>query len=238
MHANSELSQFPGVVLSATFREQTEKWESLVLAHVSRSIGLVHDYIFKLLNHICPDRQVREQLWQTVLVDGLRKAYIRAMSQARFLLQIERHGYPSTYNHYFNAEVQKKRHDRLKNATGEETDDNKNSLRAALMAGVQNLVINKNNAQHVREDIFDVLASYYEVSRERFVDVICRQVISHFLLEGDESPLKIFSSELVMGLDDAQLEMIAGEDAETRSRRAVLQADIQTLEAAMKVLRA
>jgi hypothetical protein len=100
-----------------------------------------------------------------------------------------------------------------------------------------NLVVNKDNAQQVREDILDILTSYYKVSRKRFVDVICRQVISHFLLEGDGSPLKIFSPELFLGLDDDQLEMIAGEDVETKHQRSMLESEIKNLEAAMKVLR-
>ncbi len=81
-------------------------------------------------------------------------------------------------------------------------------------------------------------ASYYTISRKRFVDNICQQVINHFLLEGDESPLEIFSSELVMGLEDGQLEMIAGEDAQTRYQRSILESDIKNLEAAMRVLQA
>jgi hypothetical protein len=38
-------------------------------------------------------------------------------------------------------------------------------------------------------------------------------------------------------LDDDLLERIAGEDAETKDRRAVLQADMANLKAAMQVLR-
>ncbi|KAF2184903.1 hypothetical protein K469DRAFT_688492 [Zopfia rhizophila CBS 207.26] len=89
---------------------------------------------------------------------------------------------------------------------------------------LRTFVVNKDNTQQVREDILDILASYYKV-------------ISHFLLEGDESPLKIFRPELVMGLDDEQLETIAGEDEETKRQRSVLESEIKSLEAAMKVLR-
>lgn len=62
-------------------------------------IGLVHKYIFTLLAHICPDEQIRAQLFETVPVEEFRRAYIRAMERARFLLRVERHGWPSTYNH-------------------------------------------------------------------------------------------------------------------------------------------
>jgi hypothetical protein len=99
------------------------------------------------------------------------------------------------------------------------------------------MVVNKDNGQHMREDILDILMSYYKVTRKRFVDNVCNQVINHFLLEGDESPLKILSPELVMGLDNEQLELIAGEEAETRRQRQVSGSSIKELEAAVKILR-
>ncbi|KNG45924.1 interferon-induced gtp-binding protein mx2, partial [Stemphylium lycopersici] len=237
LNRGPELGTFSGSILSATFREQSEKWEPLVLAHVSGVIGLVHNYISTLLAGICPDEHIRTQLWETVLVEELRKAYIRAMEQARFLLRVERQGRPSTYNHYFNSEVQGKRQDRLKKLAEAASYTNSKGTELITVSSIRALVVNKENAQQIREDILDVLTSYYKVSRKRFVDNICNQVIGHFLLEGDESPLKIFSSEFVMGFDSDQLELIAGEDAETKSRRSMLESDIKNLEAAMKVLR-
>jgi hypothetical protein len=99
------------------------------------------------------------------------------------------------------------------------------------------MVVSKGNAQQTREDVLDVLTSYYKVSRKRLVDNICMQVIGYYLLEGDKSPLKIFSSELVMGFDGDQLELIAGEDMETKNQRSTLESGIRELEAAIKVLR-
>ncbi|KAF2828425.1 hypothetical protein CC86DRAFT_454231 [Ophiobolus disseminans] len=239
-----ELGTFPGSILAMTFKEQSEKWEPVVLAHVSKSIMIVHTYIAKLVAHICPDTQVRTQLWEILLVEELQKAYIRAMEHARFLLRIERDGTPTTYNHYFNSEVQKKRLERWNAAATEQaatlyTESNsRGQARLAIPLGnFQNFVTNKDNVQHVREDLLDVLVSYYKVSRKRFVDVICRQVIGHFLLDGEQSPLKVFSSQLVMGLGDDVLESIAGEEQATKYRRAWLEAEIESLEAAMKVLR-
>jgi hypothetical protein len=183
-------------------------------------------------------------LWEMLLIDKMHHAYVRAMDQAHFLLSIERDGRPSTYNHYFNSEIQKKRQDRIYGKLidqavtyPKESRTNAASVQAIPVTSVRSLITDKNNMQQVWDDILDVLVSYYKVSRKRFVDVICRQVIGHFLLDSDESPLKIFSPELVMGLDDDVLEMIAGEDAETKDRRATLETEIKSLEAAMKLLR-
>ncbi|KAF2657436.1 interferon-induced GTP-binding protein Mx2 [Lophiostoma macrostomum CBS 122681] len=237
----AELGTFSGSILAITFKDQSQKWKPLVLAHVSRSIGVVHDYISTLLNHICSDKQVRDQLWEIVIVDELRKRYARAMDHARFLLRIERDGMPSTYNHYFNAGVQKKRQARinksLKSKAVGHTLKNGTYVEAVPTTSLSDTVVHKSNAEQVREDILDNLASYYKVSRKRFVDVICRQVIGHFLLEGEESPLKVLCSDLVHKLDTEQLEMIAGEDVHTKDHRAMLVSDIKNLEDAMKVLR-
>jgi hypothetical protein len=226
--------------LAVIFKEQSEKWSPLVCAHVSRAIILVHDYMSRLLVYICPDKQVRDQLWNHLILDEVSKAYKNAMSHAHFLLHIEREEKPSTYNHYFNSEIQKNRLrrrntalDRLPKAKGDEEKEE-----WVLTTDLYSMVEDKDNIQHVCEDILNVLSSYYKVSRKRFVDVVCRQVIGHFLLEGEGSPLKVFSLELVMGLGVEELEMIAGEDAGTKDRRAMLESEIKGLEAVMKLLRA
>lgn len=59
---------------------------------MSDAIWFVHDYISTLLAQICPDEQVRNRLWDTMLVEALCSAYTKAMEQARFLLRIERQG--------------------------------------------------------------------------------------------------------------------------------------------------
>lgn len=233
--------QFPGSILAVTFKEQSEKWKPIVLAHVSQSIGIVHDYIIELLNYVCSDKQVRDQLWDTIVVDELRKRYARAMNHARFLLSIERDGMPTTYNHYFNAEVQEKRQSRIKSLLKSKANDyylfNRTTLNAIPTDSLSDTVVTKSNAEQIREDILVNLVSYYKVSRKRFVDAICRQVIGYFLLQGKESPLKVLCSDLVHSLDTKQLEMIAGEDVQTKVQREILEMDIKNLEDAMKVLR-
>ncbi|KJZ68698.1 hypothetical protein HIM_11912 [Hirsutella minnesotensis 3608] len=234
-----ELGTFGGTILSTVFERQSDKWVPLALSHTSRSIALVHDFIFRLLLKLCPEKQVRDQLWNNFLVDKLGETYSRAMKHTRFLLDIERGGKPSTFNHYFNSALQQKRAERLSRPL-----KNKavcfNGYKGSYVSvdDIDKCVINKNNGQQVCEDILDTLVSYYKVSRKRFVDVICQQVISHFLLEGQESPLKVFSPDLVMSLDSDQLETIAGEDEESKHQRISLEREIQSLEAALKVLRA
>ncbi|KAI7782667.1 hypothetical protein LA080_013003 [Diaporthe eres] len=233
-----ELGTFGGSLLGTTFKEQSRRWEDLVISHVSDVIALVHHFIVDLLSHICADKQVMEQLWDNVLLEKLQDSYKRGMDQARVLLQIEREGTPITYNHYFTAELQKGQGKRLQNSLSSlaiNTADSQGPM--VKLASLSSLNTTRSNPEQVREYLHDILESYYKVSIKRFVDVICQQVIDHFLVNGKDSPLHVFSTELVFDLSADTLEMIAGEDQATKQERERLKREIERLEAAMKVLR-
>ncbi|KAK8009437.1 interferon-induced GTP-binding protein mx2 [Apiospora marii] len=235
-----ELGTFGGTVLATAFAEQTEKWEDLVLSHTSKAIILVHDYIFQLLGKLCPEEQVREQLWNEHLVDKLCDAYRRAMTHANWLLGMERGGRPTTFDRYFNATLQQKRGERMVEALvsmARPVDVFKGGAEYVSIEDIRSHAQDKNNAHQVCEDILDTLMSYYKVSSKRFVDVVCQQVVLHFLLEGEDNPLKILGPELVMGLKPDELEAIAGEDSESKRQRKALVGRKERLEAALKVLR-
>lgn len=225
-------------MLGTTFKEQSRRWEDLVISHVSDVIALVHHFIVDLLSHICADKQVMEQLWDNVLLEKLQDSYKRGMDQARVLLQIEREGTPITYNHYFNAELQKGQGKRLQNSLSSLAINTADSQAPMVkLASLSSLNTTRSNPEQVREYLHDILESYYKVSVKRFVDVICQQVIDHFLVNGKDSPLHVFSTELVFELSADTLEMIAGEDQATKQERERLKREIERLEVAMKVLR-
>ncbi|KAI0432326.1 interferon-induced GTP-binding protein Mx2 [Xylaria sp. FL1042] len=232
-----EVGTFSGTILAIAFREQSENWEYLALSHCSKAILLVHSYISQLLALVCSEQQIRDQLWNTLLVEKLRNSYRRAMRHTRFLLKMERGGRPTTFNHYFNANLQKRRAERWNKNFQSAAIIFKNGSAYVSLDAAKSAGINKDNGQQVCEDIADALVSYYKVSRKRFVDSICQQVVNHFLLEDEEGPLKILSSDLVVGLSEEQLEMIAGEDAASKHKRQVLERETEALTAALKVLR-
>ncbi|KAJ4294867.1 hypothetical protein N0V88_005104 [Collariella sp. IMI 366227] len=211
-----ELGTFGGSLLAMTFRDQASKWRSIVMAHIETVIVVVHRFIKTLLDEIFVDPLMRQQLWNSALLEKLQIAYERAKEQANFLLDIEIDGRPSTYNHYFNDSLQKIRADRLTEAF---------------------VATKQSNAEQVKVDIHDILKSYYKVSRKRFVDVICRQAIEHFLLDRSGSPLKVLTPGFIGKMSDAQLDMIAGEDGATKRERERLESEIKGLEAATKLLR-
>ena len=92
------------------------------------------------------------------------------------------------------------------------------------------------NMEHTVQDIHDILESYYKVARKRFVDTVCMQGASHFLITGSDTPLRLFSPALVNSMTPEQLEEIVGEDSMTKRRRKQLTKEKDELEAGKRIL--
>ncbi|RDA86294.1 hypothetical protein CP532_5661 [Ophiocordyceps camponoti-leonardi (nom. inval.)] len=230
-----ELGTFGGTILTAVFQSQSLKWDSLALSHTSKAIVLVHDFISRLLVHLCPEEQVRDQLWDNFLVQELKQRYEKAMGTARYLLKIERARRPSTFDHYFEESLKEKRTGHLSKQIQDMCSYQKSSGQYMVeKEACLQVIKKKSNDELVYEDILDTLKTYYKIARQRFVDNMCLQVISDCLLDGEDSPMKVFSSEFVLGLDAGQLEMIAGEDEETKEQRQTLERRARSLEEALK----
>jgi Dynamin GTPase effector domain len=208
------------------------------LSYVSKAILIVHDFLHRLLESLCPEKQVRDMLWTDHLVDHLVILYQKAMRHAHFLLDIESRSSPCTFNHYFNSTLQGKRNDRMSKPLTKRGEKHQCFDEPVIRVSmIKDYVTNKSNEDQACEDIFDALASYYRVARKRFVDNVCQQVIFHMLLQSKDGPVNFFSPELIMGLSAEELDAIAGEDEETKVNRQALGRDVENLEAALKVLR-
>ncbi|KAF7564066.1 hypothetical protein G7046_g50 [Stylonectria norvegica] len=259
-----ELGTFSGEMLPTTFKEQSKKWEPITLAHVSNAILVVHHFIHTVLQQACPDENVRQELWE-FLLEELQKRYKRAMDHAAFLIKVELQAKSITYNPVFDDALAKTRtsgsEDQLKMAheirdrykekveyyeaygssrktSGDVVNAYKESL--GILDKFTNALTNnskQSNLKTTRREIHNVLQTFYDISRSRFVDVICQQVIDHFLLHADDSPLMVFSSSAVMEMSSDQLATIAGEDTISRNRREKLTRDIDDLSKALKILK-
>ncbi|KAJ3568228.1 hypothetical protein NPX13_g6495 [Xylaria arbuscula] len=238
-----ELGTFSGSLLGTIFQEQSKKWEPITIQHLNVIIWHVHHFIHAALRESCSDAKVFEELWNTYLLDELQGSYLAVLDRAKLLLKIERDCCPITYNHYFNDNLQKEQGKRLVNAVEKLSLDlhvsffPKDKLLHIPESSLQKLAANKSNSEHVCEYMHDVLYSYYKVSRKRFVDVVCQQAVNYYLLAAEDSPLKIFNTQMVLHLNEDQLDTIAGEDLHIRQRREKLARDIANFEAALKVLK-
>ncbi|KAF6838129.1 Iinterferon-induced GTP-binding protein Mx2 [Colletotrichum musicola] len=232
-----EMGTFGGQMLPTAFKEQSKKWEAFTLAHVSNVILVVHRFIFNVVQEACVDQQVRETLWPFVLED-LVKRYQGAMDHAKFLIHVEREGRSITYNPVFDQTFDKVKVKR--------SSDRYEDLVITMSFGEKYVrwsdLRNPSNAATGIEEtchtIHDVLQSYYDIARARFVDMVCPQVVDQFLLGGDKSPLGVLSPNRVFEMSGEQLEMVAGEDSVTKSTREMLVNNINMFEAVKKILRA
>lgn len=94
----------------------------------------------------------------------------------------------------------------------------------------------KSNLESIIQDLHDSLKSYYKVAHKRFVDTVCMQAADYYLIKGPESPMKVFSSYFVSGLSPEQLEVIAGEEYQTKRKRTKLKREINLLAKGKSVL--
>jgi hypothetical protein len=240
-----DLGNFGGTILSSAFKEQSRKWNGMIRVYMSNVITVIHRFMLIALDMVCSDVLVREEIWSSILEEVLGK-YKAAMDQAMFLVSTERDNQPYTLNHYFNENHQIARASRVaemvKGKARKELQRTHNGYvftenLIVDLDSVKDATRSKSNLDHVKEELHDILYSYYKVARKRFVDNVYRQAIDHCLLTGPMSPLSVFSQEWVIKLEAEQLQTIAGESPITKERRASLEKKVGDLKVAMRILK-
>ncbi|KAF4428294.1 Interferon-induced GTP-binding Mx [Fusarium acutatum] len=238
-----ELGTFGGEMLPKNFKEQSKNWPNAARAHIANAILIVHHFINSVLEYSCPDPDIRGELWN-FLVDDLQARYKRAVDHTEFLLKVEFEGRSMTYSPSFGSDLTDNRSkgeelgELVKNATLNGYDDCQSA--SELATYVRDAVEGRpkpTNLATICQDIHDVLLTYYDIARSRFVDVVCRQVIDFFLLDDTDGPLTVLSDQVVLRMTPEQLEAIAGEDMLSRDRREKLTRDVVNLKEALKILR-
>ena len=114
-------------------------------------------------------------------------------------------------------------------------DDSNQGKVVKLEAILSQSVATGSNLQHAVEDLHDILHSYYQVARKRFVDNVCMQAVDYFLITGHDAPIKVFSPQFVSELTNEQLEAIAGEDLVSKRKRDSLKRKIENLEVGKEI---
>lgn len=102
-----ELGTFDSSILAETMKMQSCRWEAIATCYMLDVISMTHVFIKDLLNLVCPDRHTREGII-SILMDPLMAKYRNALDHANFLLHVERKGTPTTMNHYFNDNLEKR----------------------------------------------------------------------------------------------------------------------------------
>jgi hypothetical protein len=211
--------------------------------YLSDIIIYVHDFICKLMEHVCQEERTRSGL-MAILLERFIDQYKVAIKHVDFLLEVELDGTPLTKNPSFQENLHKFRLERLgaamskssiatdnlRDASGQEIKGTVVRLEDVMLSGPMG------DIQHAVNDIYCILKAYYEIARRRYVDAICTQGTDYHLLNGKNSPLRIFSPLFVASLTPEQLEEIAGEDASSKERRESLKREMDSLEEGKRLL--
>ncbi|KAI5280151.1 hypothetical protein KEM54_003835 [Ascosphaera aggregata] len=225
-----DLGTVSGKVMAGAFREQSKKWLEITKIYMSHAIVIIHRFFNLAFEHACCDLQVREALWSR-LSDDIIARYKAAMKTAEFLETLERRSLPFTMNLEFTRFLRSLMSRRTHKLLSSNEDQN------MTIDSITSLFMNKTALEHVKEQIHDIMHSYYDIARKRFVDNVYQQAVNHCLISGPDSPLRVFTQQWVMDLSTEDLDEIAGESAFTRERRTTLEKKIQELEEALRILR-
>lgn len=226
------------------WQKQSRNWKGITFSFINDAIVYVHDFICRLLRHICPDSKVRNALLSFIMDDLLAK-YTSAIEHVDFILQVE-HSALLSKNRDFRATLKEMRNARLiKAIKGSAFTTTKiNGVKCIPIKDIEAtaaaLATSKGNLDDEVKDAHDHLHAYYKVAMARFVDTVMAQGIHYHLLTAENSPIKIiapgFTSSSLMR--PRQLEEIAGEDAVTKRERQALTEKIAALERGKEALRA
>ncbi|VUC37095.1 unnamed protein product [Clonostachys rosea] len=230
-----ELGSFDSSLLIMTMQHQAKKWKAIAKGYISDMIAIVHTLVLDLLHHVVPDKNLLGNL-TSILSEHLQAKYTQAMEQTDFLLKIELEGTPATYNHAFTEVLNKCRAERVKRQLEFRVIEDKAHGSVVRLDDIVQTHSLSNNEQVVQE-IHDILKSYYELSRKRFVDNVRMQAADHFLVTGPNTPLKLFSPRFVSGLTPSQLDEIVGEEQNAKRQRDRLEKEIGLLKECMTILR-
>ena len=230
----------PGpAILGSVFREQSARWDTFGRCFVSSCVQVVHTFIRRALRLLCPSLDLASDLWGSISDEVLAR-YKRGLENAIYLARIERSLSPYTLNGLFNAEVLKSRSARLLNnvnAIPASPSEYHGRNTAVSVVALQRFAESEANNSHLNHEIHDVLNAYYKIAAKRFQDNLYMQAVNHCLVNGEETPLDVFSQEWVIGLGAGELDGLVGDSPGARALRREVEGKKGRFEKAIKILR-
>ena len=232
-----ELGTFHPSFLPALYHEQIKYWRHFTLKHIGEVIQTIHRFVLDLLQQVCAERSVRDQLW-AALRDPVFQAYQRPLEHVELLLRIEERGNLRTLNHYFAITLKKKRLERVQKRLRTANSYSASNNVGEPLVRIQDVVdMHTSNDDQIVEDLLDVLQSYYKVARKQFVDAVTKGAVDYLLLVVENGPLSVCSPTFVASLSVEELSRIAGESMSTSQIRERLMTESKILEDGFHVLK-
>lgn len=164
---------FNPLLINELFKEQSESWETLALAHIDRIAIVCESFVRALLNDVTtPDVSARLQAHQ--VEPALKARLAGAQAELSKIIQ-DKNRHPITYNHYYTTTIQKMRNKKRMNrinklaklASSNLIDANlvsKEHIDPKALQTVLEAAIEPDMDKISAEDALDSEMAYYKVS--------------------------------------------------------------------------
>ncbi|KAF1916992.1 P-loop containing nucleoside triphosphate hydrolase protein [Ampelomyces quisqualis] len=235
----------PGVT-SHLFWEQSEPWKDFAEYHIEQVRRACQLFLHQVLEYVAP-AEFRKPLAELVVNGVFDDTFNDAKQELRKLLQDKKH-HPSTYNHYYTDNVQKRRREKYeaftrqarKTATGKQVNlfskgTGEISLNPNLFQKEMLKAVQQDMAVFAAEETLESARAYYKDEMKYFVHAVTKQVIERCMVD----PLcdRILSPKVVQAMTDEEIAFVAAEPPETVSQRAFLEERKQMLEKGFEIFR-
>ncbi|CAI6020287.1 unnamed protein product [Clonostachys chloroleuca] len=235
-----DLGTFNAHLVSAAFAEQSRKWKAITETYMNRVILTVHRFIKIILGKICLDQEIYQKLWREVLA-GLLPGYRQALKQMKLLIHVDQQKQPYTLNKRFNESLAETKGERLMAflyPTARKDPKQYGEVQYMVnLRDVSYVTKSQSNSEHLQQEVHDILRAYYSLARDRYIDNIFQLAVNYHLLNGPGSPLKVFTQDWVLKLENGDLDRIAGESKATKRNRSRIKKKMGDLEKALNILK-
>ncbi|KAL2843454.1 P-loop containing nucleoside triphosphate hydrolase protein [Aspergillus pseudodeflectus] len=218
------------------FRDQSKPWEGLGRDHLLKAWDSVRYFVFLLLQHLT-DEHTSALLAGSVIepeLEGMKQALLDKLDE---LTTHTKRGHPLPVGKSFLTQIQKARSDRLvsslKSKLANTSTDNSGPLSKVSVFDVQVAIaeLEKSRDEFAAADIVDQMQAYYDIAILTFVDNVATLGIENCLL----APLqRIFSSQVVNNMDDAQIRELAAEPLYVTEERNRLSQELEKLQVGLR----
>lgn len=206
------------------FKEQSQKWRLLTSEYIGKVSCAVDTFLNMVISFICPSTgDTANLVFQHVLQDTLQKSLKSLDSKAQELF--------SPYTTSFLFSTKKRLQASLKNielqALQKAQDEAGPTTKPRQQSGPQIM----GSDHDTRVKLLQYSAAYYDVAIETFIDNVVLLGVESCLLSKLEA---MFTSEIVVQMDEKTLDLVGGESLDMQSERKALNEQLETLEVSLK----
>jgi hypothetical protein len=236
---------FNPLIISQLFWEQSTPWKELALHHIENVASKCKAFVDLVLD-VCSPKDIRTRLADYCVDAALDTALKNAKNELEKITE-DKDRNLMTYNHYFTTKIQQQRKDKfaqiLSKAAGaahvswvkEETGQTEHFIDPHKLDLDMHAGIEQNMDKFSAEDALDTQIAYYADELKYFINCVSKQVVERHLV--NTLGTKVLTPNVVAGLTDQQIALLAAEAPEVSRTRERLEARKAVLEKGLKVFK-